>query len=124
MPRSVGGWGRYPMLWSSRRPGPAMVVLGSALLPSLAGCGLTVERTARVDSLQRDLAATQAERGALSQRMAELERTLEQERQAAGDLAALEAQLDQARASLAAAQRGRAAAEAQVRRQRAQLAAE
>src|SRR4051812_33348394 len=105
------------------RARPAML-LGPLLLTSLSGCGVSLERTSRVDSLQRDLAASQPEGGTLRQQVAELERTLGQERQAAGDLAALEDRLAQARASLAAAQRGRAAAEAEVRRQRTQLAEE
>src|SRR4051794_40405606 len=108
----------------TRRPGTGLAVVAPVLLASLSGCGYSVERTARVDSLQRDLAVSQSETGTLRLQVEELERTLAQERAAAGDLAAIEARLGQARGALAAAQRNRSLAEADLRRQRAALAEE
>ncbi|MFC7539433.1 hypothetical protein ACFQU2_08105 [Siccirubricoccus deserti] len=106
------------MQTSSRGPRRSLAVIGPVLLASLSGCGLTVERTSRLDAMQRDLAAAETQGGVLRQRVAELESTLAAERQAAGDLAVLDQRLAQARASLAAAQRGRATAEVEVRAQR------
>ena len=86
----------------------------AALLASVAvlpACGLTVERSDRVQGLERNLAAAEARGEGLAARIGELERTLEAERRARGDLTAVERRLAAARRDLGAAQQGRSAAE-------------
>ena len=91
---------------------PRLALLASvALLP---GCGLTVEHTARVQGLERDLAESRSRGQALTTQVATLEGTLATERAARGDLTQLERRLARARTDLGSAQQGRGTAEQQA----------
>uniref|UniRef100_UPI0038D1F047 hypothetical protein n=1 Tax=Roseomonas rosulenta TaxID=2748667 RepID=UPI0038D1F047 len=85
-----------------------------ALLASVAvlpACGYSVENSARVAGLERDLTASQARGQELTARVGELETTLAAERRARGDLAAIERRLAIARRDLGSAQQGRSSAD-------------
>ncbi len=88
-----------------------------ALLASVAvlpACGLSVENSARVAGLERDLTASQARGQELTARVGELERTLAAERRARGDLAAIERRLAMAQRELGSAQQGRTSADVET----------
>ena len=91
---------------------PRLALLASvALLP---GCGLSLERTERVQGLERNLAESESRGRALTAQVATLESTLATERQARGDLTQVERRLARARADLGTAQSGRGTAEQQA----------
>ena len=74
-----------------------------ALLPA---CGYSLERTERVQGLERNLAESETRSRELTTRIEALERTLAEERRARGELATVERRLARAQAELGSAQRG------------------